>query len=162
VSPGGRGSTGSDAENGVRAERKSHISKQWKALRKRMDALYDKLLGWIKKLTAEKFLLQRAGLQTSRAVSELKLQLSRSEAENAHLRALLNAYRRLDGGNIETDLCWCDAALRGETDTVARLERAERDAQRAAEESESDEWDEKMQQQAAAEQLAACRGRTVT
>ena len=56
-----------------------------------MDALYDKLIGWIKKLTAEKFLLQRAGLQTSRAVSELKLQLSRSEAENAtqlaHARA---------------------------------------------------------------------------
>ena len=66
-----------------------------------MDALYRKLLGWVKKLTAEKFLLQRAGLQTSRAVSELKLQLSRSEAENTHLLALLNAYRRLDGGKLE-------------------------------------------------------------
>ena len=68
---------------------------------------------------------------------------------------MLNAYRRLDGGKLERDLCWSDAYLCG--DTVARVEQAEADAANETE-SESESWDEEL---AVAEQLAMSKARGV-
>ena len=101
----------------------------------------------IKKAQSEKALLRRAG----------KRALEAAQAENTHLRILLNAYRRLDGGKLERDLRWCDATLCGDSDTVARVEQAERDAANETE-SESESWDEEL---AAAEQLAVSKARSV-
>ena len=71
---------------------------------------------------------------------------------------MLNAYRRLNGGKLERDLCWSDAYLCGDSDTVARVEQAEADAANETE-SESESWDEELAVDA--EQLATSKARGV-
>jgi hypothetical protein len=50
-------------------------------------------------------------------------------------------------------LCWCDAYLCGNSDTVARVEQAESDAANETE-TESESWDKEL---AVAEQLATSK-----
>ena len=124
------------------------------------DGLFDtihRLMNMIKKAQSEKALLRRAGKRALEAASASAAQLARARTENEHLRGLLNAYRCLDGGKLERDMCWCDATLCGDSDTVARVEQAERDAANETE-TESESWDEEL---AAAEQLAASKARCV-
>ena len=116
-----------------------------------------KLFQMLEKVQSEKALLRQAGKRALEAASEAAAQLARAQAENEHLRGLLHAYRRLDGGKLERDLCWSDAYLCGDSDTVARVEQAEADAANETE-SESESWDEEL---AVAEQLATSKARGV-